>query len=76
MWRVAEAGWLYVIAEPARGQTLVDLCVAGLDGALEELGHRGVAVASTETVPGAGRKAWLVDPDGNSVAILEVLWRT
>ncbi|HEY7138092.1 MAG TPA: VOC family protein [Acidimicrobiia bacterium] len=74
MWHVAEAGWLYVVAEPERaGQTLVSVCVADLDRAITELEDRGIAIASNETVPGAGRKAWLRDPDGNAVAVMEVL---
>ena len=72
MWRVAETAWLYVVVDTARaGNGLVALSVADLDAALAELSGRGITPARTEAV-GGGRKATVLDPDGNSVAILQV----
>lgn len=74
MWAVAERAWLYVVDDPDRaGGTVVSMCVADLDDATEHMAARGIEVASTETIAGAGRKAWLADPDGNSIAIIEVI---
>jgi predicted enzyme related to lactoylglutathione lyase len=74
MWRIADGAWLYVLIDPDRaGQTLISICVGDLDDATTAIEQRGISVASTETVPGAGRKAWLSDPDGNAVAVIEVL---
>lgn len=40
---------------------------------MAELGERGISPASMEVIDGAGHKATVLDPDGNSVAIVEVL---
>ena len=72
MWRVAETAWLYVVVDPARaGNGLVALSVADLDATLAELSGRGISPARVEAV-GGGRKATVLDPDGNSVAIMQV----
>jgi catechol 2,3-dioxygenase-like lactoylglutathione lyase family enzyme len=73
MWRLAEPAWLYVVVDPLRaGHGLVSLSVADLDATLRELGSRGVVPVRTEVVGDAGRKATVLDPDGNSVALIEV----
>ena len=56
----------------AAGQTLVTISVADLNEATIALEARGIAVESAESVGTAGRKAWLSDPDGNAVALIEV----
>ena len=72
MWRVAESAWLYVVVDAGRaGSGLVALSVADLDGTLAELDGRNISPERVEAV-GGGRKATVLDPDGNSVAILEV----
>ena len=72
MWRVAETAWLYVVVDSARaGNGLVALSVADLDAALTELSSRGISPAFVEAV-GGGRKATVLDPDGNTVAVLQV----
>jgi len=73
MWRIADGAWLYVIADPERaGRTVITLCVPDLDEATTSLEGRGILVGSHEAVGTAGRKAWLSDPDGNAVALIEV----
>jgi predicted enzyme related to lactoylglutathione lyase len=72
MWRLAESAWLYVVVDEARaGAGLVALSVADIDATLADLGRRGITPARVEAV-GGGRKATLLDPDGNSVAVIEV----
>jgi hypothetical protein len=72
MWRVAEAAWLYVVVDAARaGNGLVALSVADLDATLAELARRVISPARVEEV-GGGRKAIVFDPDGNSVALIQV----
>jgi Glyoxalase/Bleomycin resistance protein/Dioxygenase superfamily len=74
MWRIVEAGWLYLVVDPDRaGGTVVSMAVSDLERAVAVVEDRGVTVARRETVPGAGRKAWFADPDGNQVALIEVL---
>jgi predicted enzyme related to lactoylglutathione lyase len=74
MWMIAENAWLYVVVDAQRaGRALVAMALPDLDDAAETITARGIDVESTETIPGAGRKAYFVDPDGNSIAIIEVV---
>ena len=73
MWRVADGGWLYVLQDPDRaGHSLVTIAVASLDDAVAEAAARGIEVGSIEAVGSSGRKASTEDPDGNSLAFVEV----
>jgi predicted enzyme related to lactoylglutathione lyase len=73
MWQVAEAAWLYVVVDPPRaGHALAAFSVPDLDGALEELASRGIEPTMIEQPGPSARKATIIDPDGNSVAIIEV----
>ncbi len=73
MWRVAETAWLYVVVDATRaGNGLVALSVADLDAALAELGNRDISPVAVEVVGDGGRKATMTDPDGNTVAVIEV----
>ena len=73
MWRVAEAGWLYVIDDAERaGQTVVTIAVADLDAAVSELATRGISAQPIEDIGDAGRKAKLSDPEGNVIALIQV----
>lgn|GEM_PF-1900280 len=72
MWRVAEGAWLYLIEDPGpAGHALVTLAVPDLEGALAALGARGLSRPAVETIP-AGRKAPVVDPEGNTITFIEV----
>ncbi len=72
MWRLAESAWLYVVVDAARaGQGLVALSVADLPATLAELAQRDIRPDRMEDV-GGGRKATVLDPDGNTVAIISV----
>jgi predicted enzyme related to lactoylglutathione lyase len=76
MWRLAETAWLYVVEDAERaGHALVSLSVENLYVALAELRGRGIVAPDVEDMPGAGRKVTIRDPDGNSVALIEVLDR-
>jgi GNAT superfamily N-acetyltransferase len=73
MWRLAESAWLYIVVDPARaGHGLAALSVADLDAALAELADRNISPVRIEVVGGNGRKATVCDPDGNTVAVIEV----
>lgn len=73
MWRVAETGWLYVIEDPGRaGRSLVTISVSDLDEAVADLEARGISSGPIETVGDAGRKATVTDPEGNSIALIQV----
>ena len=73
MWQVTDAGWLYVVHDEERaGRSLVTLCVADLEQAMAEVAGRGVRTGAIEPVGTAGRKANVVDPEGNTVSFIEV----
>jgi glyoxylase I family protein len=50
---------------------MLDLRVRDLDAMLAQLRAAGVRIDSQETQEGAGRFAWLVDPEGNRVELWE-----
>jgi catechol 2,3-dioxygenase-like lactoylglutathione lyase family enzyme len=73
MWRLTGSAWLYVVVDAGRaGHALVALSVTDLDATLADLRGRGVTAHSVEEVGETGRKATVLDPDGNSLAIIEV----
>lgn len=52
------------------------LVVADIDAARAALLGRGVDVGPVEDVGGGVRYAWFTDPDGNSLTLQEMAWRT
>ena len=74
MWRLTGSAWLYVVVDAGRaGDALVAVSVTDLDATLADLRGRGVTAHSVEEVGETGRKATVLDPDGNSFAIIEVV---
>ena len=72
MWRVAEAAWLYVVVDPpGPGTGWPRSRSADLDATLVELADRGIIPVASRRSGGA-RKATVLDPDGNTVAVIEV----
>jgi predicted enzyme related to lactoylglutathione lyase len=73
-WQLAGDGWVYVVADPDRaGNGLLTLIVDDLDAELAGLARRGLSTGPIDTIPGAVRKATIVDPDGNRVTFGEPL---
>lgn len=54
----------------------VHLVVADIDQARSELVGRGVEVSAVDDVGGGVKFAWFRDPDGNSLTLQEMAWRT
>jgi len=52
------------------------LLVPDIDKARAELIGRGVAVGEVQDVGGGVKYAWFADPDGNSMVLQEMGWRT
>ncbi len=72
MWKIGEGAYLYVVADPERaGRSLAAMAVSELDQTITEMEGRGITFAQIENV-GEARKATVLDPDGNTVAIIEV----
>jgi predicted enzyme related to lactoylglutathione lyase len=57
-------------------QKALHLVVADIERARQELLDSGVEVAEVVDVGGGVRYAWFADPDGNSLALQEMPWRT
>jgi predicted enzyme related to lactoylglutathione lyase len=73
MWCVAGNGWIYVVEDPERaGKTEVTVSVSDLDLFVVELENRGIGIASIYSVGDAGRKANVVDADGNVINLIQV----
>jgi len=73
MWCVVGNSWLYVIEDPERaGRTVVTISVSDLVQFVNDLASRGISVGPIEAVGDAGRKANVVDPDGNVISWVEV----
>jgi predicted enzyme related to lactoylglutathione lyase len=73
MWCVAGNGWLYVIEDPDRaGRTVVTISVSDLDQFVADLASRRISAGPIEAVGDAGRKANVVDSDGNVVSWIQV----
>ena len=73
MWRIDDAAWLYVVKDPDRaGHGLVTVAVSDLGQAVSQLEGRGIACGPVEVIAGAGRKAPVTDPEGNTVALIQV----
>jgi predicted enzyme related to lactoylglutathione lyase len=73
MWRCSDPAWLYIVVDPKRaGHGLVALCVNDLQGTVAELERRGVDCGPIVAVGDAGRKAEALDPDGNTISLIEV----
>jgi predicted enzyme related to lactoylglutathione lyase len=73
MWCVAGNGWLYVIEDSERaGRTVVTISVSDLDQFVADLASRGISAGPIEAVGDAGRKANVVDADGNVISWIQV----
>ena len=73
MWRICDGGWLYLVRDSDRaGHGVVTVAVPDLDQAVAEIADRGMGIPSIETIDGAGRKAPFVDPEGNTINLIEV----
>jgi predicted enzyme related to lactoylglutathione lyase len=73
MWEICHGGWLYLVEDAGRaGHALVSIAVPDLDRTVAEMVDRGIDKPAVETIPGAGRKAPVVDPEGNTVTFIDV----
>jgi catechol 2,3-dioxygenase-like lactoylglutathione lyase family enzyme len=67
-WQLAESGWVYVVADPARAGTgLLTLLVDDLDEQVADTARRGLLTEPIETMANGVRKAAIEDPDGNRI---------
>jgi len=70
-WQVTDSGWVQVFTDAERaGTAAVNLAVADLDAAVEELRGRGLATGDILTADKGVRLCSLTDPDGNTVTLI------
>jgi glyoxylase I family protein len=73
MWQTTDRGWLYIVRDVDHaGNSIVALAVRDIEAATTALNARNIATGPIEPEGDAGRKAVIRDPDGNSIAIIEV----
>jgi len=73
VWQVTERGWLFIVRDVDHaGHGIVAAAVSDIEAANSALRDRGIATGPIEREGDAGRKAVVLDPDGNSIAIIEV----
>ena len=73
MWQVTNHGWLYIVGDADHaGNSTVAIAVSDIEKATAALELRGVTTGPVEHQGNAGRKSVVRDPDGNSIAIIEV----
>jgi predicted enzyme related to lactoylglutathione lyase len=73
MWRVSEGGWLYILRDEERaGRSIVAMTVIDIEEATSALTARGIAIGPIQPEGEAGRKAVILDPEGNSIALIQV----
>lgn len=73
LWRCADAGWVYVVRDPDHaGNSIIAMAVSDLREAISALAARGVTAGPIEPDGDGARKAVVLDPDGNSISIIEV----
>jgi predicted enzyme related to lactoylglutathione lyase len=71
-WRLSGSCWVVVVVDAERaGGGCSTALVEDLDAWLAEWSSRGISVDSLESV-GGGRKAVVIDPDGNSLGFAQV----
>ena len=73
MWRlIPAAAWLCLTLDRERaGGALLTISVDDLDFELAELATLGIEPDSRSDIPGSGRKAVMLDPDGNAVSLVQ-----
>ena len=72
VWQLAGAAAVYVVRDPARaGSSLLTLIVDDLDERVSALREAGLDPGTVETM-GPGRKATLVDADGNAITFAQL----
>jgi predicted enzyme related to lactoylglutathione lyase len=74
VWQLTPTSSVYIVAGAGRaGGGVVTLIVDDLAACLAELETRGITPGATEEIAGAGRKALITDPDGNTVSFVELI---
>lgn len=73
MWKATASGWMYIVRDPDHaGHSIVAIAVPDVEQTVAALLERGIESGPIERQSENARKAVVVDPDGNSIGIIEV----
>jgi predicted enzyme related to lactoylglutathione lyase len=73
MWQMTDRAWLYIVRDAEHaGNSIVALAVPDIEAAVSELHSRRVSTGPIAPEGDAGLKSVARDPDGNSIALLQV----
>jgi predicted enzyme related to lactoylglutathione lyase len=76
MWQATDRGWLYIVRDMGHaGNSIVAMAVDDIEAVSSALGARGINAGPIAPEGDAGLKAVVRDPDGNSIALLQVAAR-
>src|SRR4051794_3860327 len=72
MWQASANGWIYIVGDRDHaGHSIVGIAVPDIEDALAALRERDIRSGPIERQAGNARKAVVVDPEGNSIGIIE-----
>jgi predicted enzyme related to lactoylglutathione lyase len=72
MWQTTANGWLYIARDlDHAGHSLIAIAVPNIGDALSALRGRGIESGPIERQSENAVKAVVIDPDGNSIGIIE-----
>ena len=73
MWRVSDGGWMYIVRDAARaGKGIAAIAVPDIETTISALNSRGLTTGRIKPEGDSARKAVVLDPDGNSISIIQV----
>ena len=72
MWKATASGWIYIVRDRDHaGHSIVAIAVPDVEQTVAALLERGIESGPIERQSENARKAVVVDPDGNSIGIIE-----
>ena len=72
MWQASPGGWLYIVRDlDHAGHSAVAIAVPNMEAMLASLQAWGIQSGPIERQSENARKAVVVDPDGNTIGIIE-----
>ena len=72
MWKATASGWMYIVRDlDHAGHSIVAIAVPDVEQTVAALLERGIESGPIERQSENARKAVVVDPDGNSIGIIE-----
>ncbi|MEP7113950.1 MAG: VOC family protein [Ilumatobacteraceae bacterium] len=72
MWQTTSNGWVYIVRDLQHaGHSIVAVAVPDIEATIAALRDRGIDSGPVEQQSENARKSVVIDPDGNSIGIIE-----